>query len=74
VYGQNGELLAILDGDDKVLHEYVYLAGTAVVDLNAYPAAQPPSLPPEVVVDEGAASVYGANWQAKSNAAAVKGT
>jgi hypothetical protein len=26
------------------------------------------------VVDEGAASVYGANWQAKSSAAAVNGT
>ena len=74
VYGQNGELLAILDGDDNVLHEYVYLAGTAVIDLSAYPAAQPPSLPPEVVVDEGAASVYGANWQAKSSAAAINGT
>jgi RHS repeat-associated protein len=74
VYGQNGELLAILDGDDTVLHEYVYLAGTAVVDLNTYPIGQPPSLPPEVVVDESAASVYGANWQAKSSASAVSGT
>lgn len=75
LYGPRGELLVELDGAGNVLHEFVYLAGQPVVDLNAVPAVPPPeAAPDEIVVDDSEASVWGANWQIKSSTHAVMGT
>ena len=74
VYGLNGELLAELDGAGRILHEYVYLDGRPVVDLHELP--EPSSTPAvsEIILDDGDATVSGANWQRKSDASAVGGT
>ena len=74
IYGLQGELLAELDADGHSLHEYVYLDGRPVVDLHEMPELPPPSASREILIDNDAATVYGANWQTKSSADAVNGT
>jgi len=74
IYGLNGEMLAILDGSGKILHEYVYLDGQPVVDLGEVADGTAPSTAVERIIDNGDASVHGANWQTKSSSAAVNGS
>jgi RHS repeat-associated protein len=74
LYGPGGELLAVLDASGRILHEYVYLDGQPVVDLHELPDLPPPSAPREILIDNDAATVYGANWQTKSSALAINGT
>jgi len=73
VYGLSGELLAVLDGNGKVLHEYVYLDGLPIIDLNEVPDQLPAAIAGEIVIDNDAANVVGANWQTKPSSAAVNG-
>lgn len=74
IYGPRGELLAELDGAGRILHEFVYLGGQPVVDLHEVAASSPPGAPGEIIIDDGDASVFGANWQTKSSPHAVNGT
>ena len=74
IYGLNGELLVEMDGTGKILHEYVYLGGQAIVDLYVVPAGPPPPSPGETIIDDEDASVNGANWQTKTSSSAVNGT
>jgi RHS repeat-associated protein len=76
IYGLNGELLAEIDDTGKILHEYVYLNGTPVVDLYEIPTAPPPGGVTEVILESGTAetNVLGSNWQTKSNSAAENGS
>jgi RHS repeat-associated protein len=74
VYGPRGELLAELDADGRVLHEYVYLQDRPVADLHEISDQPPPAEPREILIDNDAATVYGANWQTKSSPDAINGT
>jgi len=74
LYGPNGELLVEMDGSGNILHEYVYLYGQPIVDLHAPPGAPPPESPVEIVIDDSAASVFGSNWQNKTNEMAIAGS
>jgi len=44
------------------------------VDLHEMPDHPPPSGPSEILIDNDAATVYGANWQTKSSPLAINGT
>lgn len=74
LYGPNGELLAVTDGDGRILHEYVYVDGRPLVDLFELPEAPPREVPEPVIIDDGQADVFGSNWQSKSSSAAVNGS
>ena len=74
LYGPNGELLVVTDGAGTVLHEYVYLNGQAIVDLDEAQNGPPPATTGEIIIDNSEAHVVGANWQTKSNSAANNGT
>jgi RHS repeat-associated protein len=74
IYGLNGQLLAEMDGDGRILHEFVYLSGQPIVDLFELPPAAPSAAGSEIVIDDPEATVIGANWQIKSSASAVGGS
>jgi RHS repeat-associated protein len=74
IYGPGGELLVEMDDAGNILHEFVYLNGRPIVDLYELPEAAPPPANGEIVIDDPEATVIGANWQTKSNAAAINGS
>jgi len=74
MYGLNGELLAEMDGAGRVLHEYVYLNGTPLIDLAEAPAAALAGSSGELIFDNDNAVVIGGNWQSKSSSAAENGS
>jgi YD repeat-containing protein len=74
IYGLNGELLAEIDGNGKILHEYVYLNGMPVADLYETVSGAVAGAAAELIFDNGGALVVGNNWQTKSNSAAVNGS
>jgi len=73
IYGSNGELLAEIDGNGKILHEYVYLNGMPVADLYETVSGAAAGASAELIFDNDSAQVVGNNWQTKSNPAAVNG-
>jgi len=76
IYGPAGELLAEIDGDGTIVHEYVYLEGVLVVDLFELPVIKPPDTQPGITVDSdgSGADVIGRNWTTKPHPAAQSGT
>jgi len=74
MYGLNGELLVVTDGAGVILHEYVYLGGQPVIDLDQPPETSSPAGPGEAEIDTDQARVVGANWQNKSHPLAINGS
>jgi RHS repeat-associated protein len=74
IYGLSGELLAEIDGNGKILHEYVYLNGMPVVDMFEAVNGVAAGAAAEIIFDNDGALVAGKNWQTKTDSAAVNGS